>query len=92
VLGQPYVFELEFMNTFPLCNTLTDLHPQNESLPLSLGVTEIVKDAGTVSLLGVHRHSGMEWGLDGKDLASAYVLRPLDWWVLIFQSWAELTT
>jgi hypothetical protein len=30
-------------------------------------------------LYGVHRCSGVERGLDGKDLASAYVLRPLGW-------------
>jgi hypothetical protein len=30
-------------------------------------------------LYGVHRRSGVERGLDGKDLASAYVLRPLGW-------------
>jgi hypothetical protein len=30
-------------------------------------------------LYGVHGRSGAEWGLDGKDLASAYVLCPLKW-------------
>jgi hypothetical protein len=30
-------------------------------------------------LYGVHRRSGVERGLDVKDLASAYVLRPLGW-------------
>jgi len=30
-------------------------------------------------LYGVHRRSGVERGLDGKDLASAYVLHPLGW-------------
>jgi len=50
-----------------------------------------VKDAGMASLLGVHGHSGAERSLGRKDLASAYVLCPLDWWVLVFQSWAELS-
>jgi hypothetical protein len=30
-------------------------------------------------LYGVHRHSRVEQGLDGKDLASAYVLCPVEW-------------
>jgi hypothetical protein len=30
-------------------------------------------------LYGVHGHSGAEQGLGGKDLASAYVLCPLEW-------------
>jgi hypothetical protein len=39
------------------------------------GVKECRKRVST----GVHRHSGVERGLDGKDLASAYVLHPLGW-------------
>jgi hypothetical protein len=45
----------------------------------------LLKTHEAASLLRVHGRSGTEWGLDGKDLASAYVLRPLDWQVLIFQ-------
>jgi hypothetical protein len=46
----------------------------------------LVKDTGMVSLLEVHECSGAERSLDGKDLASAYVLCPLNWQVLVFQS------
>jgi hypothetical protein len=54
-------------------------------------VYPFVNNAGTASLLGVHGHSGAERGLGRKDLASAYVLRPLNWRVLVFQSWVELS-
>jgi hypothetical protein len=48
-------------------------------------LTYLLKTREVASLLGVHGRSGMERGLGEKDLASAYVLRPLDWQVLIFQ-------
>jgi hypothetical protein len=39
----------------------------------------VVKERENGVSTGIHRHSGVEWGLDGKDLASAYVLHPLEW-------------
>jgi hypothetical protein len=36
-------------------------------------------------------HSGTEQGQDRKDLASTYVLHPLDLQVLVFQGWVELS-
>jgi hypothetical protein len=44
-----------------------------------------VKNTGNGVSTGVHRCSGVEWGLDGKDLASAYVLHPREWQSLYFR-------
>jgi hypothetical protein len=54
-------------------------------------VDEYVKERKNSVSTGVHGHSGVEQGLDGKDLASAYVLHPLEWLSSYFRVGAELS-